>query len=403
VLVDFSVLATLGGVVAAADLFDPVAVERAHAYHRPLYVAALAAIVLDLLVLSLLSFTAIGDELYSFTDGHSWWVRAVAFSVLVMVLAAAVRLPIGFWSGYLHEHRWGLSSQSCPGWWSDRLKSLTLSVAFTTGALVGLLAAARTWPVVWPVVVGVIAALIVLALTFVAPIVLEPLFNHFRPLEDPELEASLRGLAARAGVPVQPILVADASRRTRKLNAYVSGIGRTRRVVLFDTLVDSATAPEIELVVAHELGHRQARHVAKATALGMVGAGAFVIALWALLRSPEVRSAIGVTRPADPRIVPFVLLLGMVLGVLASPLGASLSRRWERRADAASLELTHDLATFEATHRRLAAENLADLAPPRLVYWAWFSHPTAPERIAAARERPSATAGESRDEVSSRP
>lgn len=370
---------------AAADLFDEAAVERAQAYHRPLYVAALAAMVLDLLVLSLLSFTAVGDELYSLTDGHSWWLRAVVFSALVVALAAAVRLPIGFWSGYLHEHRWGLSNQSLAGWWVDRAKGLGLGVVLTSGALVGLLAAARVWPVGWPVVVAAVAALVVLALTFVAPIVLEPLFNHFRPLADRELETSLRGLAARAGVPVQPILVADASRRTRKLNAYVSGIGRTRRIVLFDTLVDGASAPEIELVVAHELGHRRARHVAKATALGMIGAAAFVVLLWALLRSSAVRSAIDVTGPGDPRVVPFVLLLGSVLGTLASPMGALLSRRWEREADAASLELTDDPGTFEATHRRLASENLADLAPPRPVYWAWFSHPTPPERIAAAR------------------
>ena len=375
-----------------ADLFDEAAVERAQAYHRPLYVAALAAMVLDLLVLSLLSFTALGGELYSLTDGDPWWWRAVAFSALVVALAAAVRLPIGFWSGYLHEHRWGLSNQSPAGWWVDRAKGLGLGVVLTSGALVGLLAAARIWPVGWPVVVAAVAALVVLALAFVAPIVLEPLFNHFRPLADRELETRLRGLAARAGVPVQPILVADASRRTRKLNAYVSGIGRTRRIVLFDTLVDGASASEIELVVAHELGHRRARHVAKATALGMIGAAAFAVLLWALLRSSAVRSAIDVTGPGDPRVVPFVLLLGSVLGALAAPLGASLSRSWERQADAASLELTHDPNTFEATHRRLASENLADLAPPRPVYWAWFSHPTPPERIAAARAHASSTA-----------
>jgi STE24 endopeptidase len=117
----------------------------------------------------------------------------------------------------------------------------------------------------------------------------------------------------------------------------------------------------------------------------MFGAVTFVIALWALLRWPALRSSLDVTGAGDPRLVPFVLLLGSVFGLMASPLGASLSRRWEREADAFSLELTGDLESFESTHRRLALANLADLAPPRIVYLAWFSHPTPPERIAAAR------------------
>ena len=377
--------ATLDGVLADEGPFDQKQVERARLYHRPLYRAALAGIVLDLALLAVLSFTVVGDDLYDVTDGRPWWVQGPAFSALVIALTVAVELPVTFWTGYRHEHDWALSTQSIGGWSLDRAKGLALNLLLATGALSGLLVAARLWPVAWPVIVAGTAVLLVLVLSFVAPVVLEPLFNHFRPLADGELTASLRSLGARAGVPVEPILVADASRRTRKLNAYVSGLGRTRRVVLFDTLVADASPEEVQLVVAHELGHRRAQHVAKATLLAMFGAAAFVAVLWALLRWPALRSDIGVTGPDDPRIIPFVLLLGSVLGLVASPFGASLSRRWERQADAFSLELTGDLETFESTHRRLALSNLADLAPPRLVYVAWFSHPTPPERIAAAR------------------
>lgn len=222
-------------------------------------------------------------------------------------------------------------------------------------------------------------------MSFVAPLILEPLFLRFAPLTDRELAASLRALAERAGVPVRRILVADASRRTRKLNAYVSGLGRTRRLVLFDTLVSDADPREVQLVVAHELGHRRTHHVAKATLLGMIGEAAFVVAVWALLGWPALRTSIGASGAGDPKVMPFLPFLGSVLGLLGSPLGAALSRRWERQADAFSLELTRDLETFESTHRRLALSNLADLDPPRLLYLAWFSHPTPPERITAAQ------------------
>jgi len=333
----------------------------------------------------LLSFTVLGDHLYAITVGWPWWARCLVFSLCVLALSAAVRLPIAFWASYLHEHEWALSTQSLGGWSLDRLKGLTLTLLFGTSALSGLVAAARLWPAAWPLIVATTAAFVVLTLSFIAPVVLEPLFSRFTPLADREFVASLHTLAARAEVPVKRVLVADASRRTNKLNAYVSGLGRTRRLVLFDTLLAEANRQEVELVVAHELGHRRARHVAKGTLLGMLGAAFFVAVLWALLRVPSVRSALGVTGAGDPRIVPFVLLLGSLLSLVSSPLGAGISRHWERQADAFSLELTRDPATFESTHRRLARANIADLAPPRFVYLLWFSHPTPPERIAAAR------------------
>jgi STE24 endopeptidase len=117
----------------------------------------------------------------------------------------------------------------------------------------------------------------------------------------------------------------------------------------------------------------------------MAAAALFIAAVWAFLRWPALLSSIDATGPGDPRVIPFLLLLGSVLGLLASPLGSALSRRWERQADAFSLTLTNDPDTFEATHRRLALTNLADLDPPRPVYLAWYSHPTPTERITAGR------------------
>jgi len=215
--------------------------------------------------------------------------------------------------------------------------------------------------------------------------VLEPLFNRFSPLDDPALEAGLRSLAERAGVPVRDVLVADASRRTRRENAYVSGLGATRRIVLFDNLLNESEPRQIRLVVAHELGHRRARHVERGTLVAMAGAAAVVLVLWALLSWPALLGAIGASGPGDPRVAPLLLLVVSVFELIGLPLGAGLSRRWEREADRSSLELTRDPEAFESAHRRLAAANLADLEPPRVLYALLFSHPTPPERIAAAR------------------
>jgi STE24 endopeptidase len=229
----------------------------------------------------------------------------------------------------------------------------------------------------------------VLGLGLLAPLLIEPLFNRFTRLKDIELASELQRLADRAELPFKEVLVADASRRTRKTNAYVSGIGPTRRLVLYDKLLAQAARAEIGLVLAHELGHRHARHLLKGVLLAIAGLAGFLLVLWALLRLPDLRAAIGVPGGAsDARVTPFVLLLAVTLRLLAAPFGSALSRRWERMADRFSLDLTGDLATFEAAHRQLATENLSDLVPPRAIYLWFFSHPTPVERIESARQRP---------------
>ncbi len=232
-----------------------------------------------------------------------------------------------------------------------------------------------------------------LALGLLAPLVIEPIFNRFTRFDDGELATELRALAERAQLPIKEVLVADASRRTRKANAYVSGLGPTRRLVLFDTLLAQAAPAEIGLVVAHELGHRRAHHLIKGALLSMVGLAGFVLVLWTLLRWPDLRTAIGAPGSAgDPRVVPFVLLLAAALEIPAAPLGSALSRRWEREADRFSLGLTHDLAAFEATNRSLATANLSDLDPPRPIDLMLFEPPH-PGRADPGRSSPGAPAG----------
>ena len=353
--------------------FTDAQVARARGYHRPLYAALLADVALGLGLLAALAFTAFGDGLYEPVEAWPWWARTLAFAALVVGVTAVAALPLSFWRGYVYERRWGFSTQGLGGWLADRAKSVAIAVVLTSLPVLTLVALARALPRAWPLVAVPAAALLVLALGTLAPVLLEPLFNRFAPLADAELAAELRALAERAAVPVRDVLVADASRRTRKENAYVSGLGRTRRVVLYDTLLARADPREIRLVVAHELGHRRARHVAKAIVLAMAGAAVAIVVYWAL-----------VDDAADPRATPFLLLLVSVLELAALPVVSAVSRRWEREADRFSLDLTRDAHAFERAHRELAASNLSDLDPPRALYLLLFSHPTPPERLAAA-------------------
>jgi len=348
---------------------------RARAYHRPLYLALLVDVALAAGLLAALAWSPLGDWLFSPLTPLPAVAAAAAYAALVTVFSSLVRAPLACWRGWWREREWGFSTQGFRGWLADRAKGLALSVVLGAAAWAGAVALARALPGWWAVPAAAALALAVLLLSFVAPVVLEPLFNRFRPLDDPTLSLRLHRLSERAGVPVRDVLVADASRRTTKVNAYVSGIARTRRVVVFDTLLRAAAPEEVEVVVAHELGHRREGHVAKLTLLAMTGAAVAVLVLWAVLG----------TRVADPRTLPEALLLLLALELATLAPGAWLSRRFERVADRWSLELTEEPAAFARAHRELARRNLSDLEPPRAVYLLLFSHPTPPERLALGR------------------
>ena len=359
--------------------------DPARRYHDPRYRAILADVAIGLALLAFVALTTPGHALSGVVEPLPAALGAFALGALLVVLSALVRLPLSVWLGLTHERAFGFSHQSWQEYAVDRAKAVAIGAVLTGTGLAGLVGAAVLFPSSWPLVAAVGAALLVLLLSFVAPVVLEPVFNRFDPLGDAELRAAVMRLAADAGVPVSEVLVADASKRTTKLNAYVSGLGATRRVVLYDTLVEKATTPEVLTVVAHELGHRRYRHVAVGTAIAMAGAAGFVLVLWALLANDSVLDAIGATAPDDARIVPFVLLAGSVLGLLLAPLQAALSRSWEYACDGFALEQTGDLGAFESAFERLSEANLPDPSPPRLVYLWLFSHPTVEERVAAAR------------------
>jgi Zn-dependent protease with chaperone function len=364
--------------------FTAEEVERARTYHRPLYRATAFDLTLELAVFGALSFRPIGGALLSSVTRLPLWAGVPAATGIVLGVSFIVQAPLSYWRGYLWEKKWGFSTQSREAWAVDRLKALAVSMVLVTAVMLGLFELIRSFPTWWLVPAAVGASLMVLFLSFIAPVVLEPIFNRFSALEDQGLSAELKALAVRAGVPVREVLVADASRRSTKDNAYVSGLGATRRVVIFDTLLRHASRRELDVVVAHELGHRRLGHVAKGTVLGIAGAVAGVFVLWILLR-PSVMSSLGFLGPGSVRLIPFVLLVVTTLGVAGLPVGSAFSRRLESEADRFSLDLTEDPRAFEETFSRLATSNLMDLDPPRLAYLFLFSHPTPPERIVSAR------------------
>jgi STE24 endopeptidase len=353
------------------ELFPPDEVERGRRYHRPRYLSEVADFVVSVAVLSVLAFTDVGEAVLPDWD---WWAQALLYPAIVLAVLALVQLPVAYWRGYLHERRWELTTQSPAGWAVDRLKGFLVAVVIATVLFAGFVALARATDA-WPLIAAPLAAAVVVSLSFIAPVVLEPIFNKFQPLSDEELADDLRTLSVQAGVPVRDVLVADASRRTKKSNAYVSGFGKTRRVVLFDTMLERSDPAELRAVLAHELAHRRHRDVLNLTLIAVAAAIAAVLLLWAVLGSDA----------RDPRSFPLIVLVLVLLQPPLFAVVAAISRRWEYRADRFALLLTRDPAALERAFRGLVETNVADLDPPRLVYYLQYTHPTVPERLEALR------------------
>ncbi len=316
--------------------------------------------------------------------GGRWLGEATVGAGAVFAVGALATLPFGVWSERL-ARRWGLSVQTWRSWSLDRVKGLALGTVLLLPAVPSAFALARAAPGSWWVVGAAAAAGLVFLLSFGFPMLVEPLFAKFRPLEKGPLRDELLALAKADGVAVTDVLVADASRRTTALNAYVSGFGRTRRIVVFDTLLNGAPAPEVRLVVAHELGHAKEQDVLRGTLVGAVLAAFTVVLLHVVLTMPSAQRRAGTRGVGDPRSLALALLVVQVVGSLTGPVLNLVSRRVEARADVHSLDLTRDADSFVASERRLAVTNLADLDPPPLARALFGSHPTVPDRIALAR------------------
>ncbi|WP_431924750.1 M48 family metallopeptidase [Micromonospora wenchangensis] len=364
---------------------DQVARGRAlQAALRPGHYTGLAV---GLLVALLLGLTPLGARLVELAGrpfGDHWIARAVLGGIAVVLVADLLTLPFAAWRQSVLT-RYGLATQGWGGWTVDLLKSYALSAVLAATVLLGFYTVTRLAPRWWWAFGAAGAAGLVVLLSFVLPVLVEPVFNRFTPMEQGPLRTELTALAARDGVPVRDVLVADASRRTRAVNAYVSGLGPTRRVVVYDTLLREATPAEVTSVVAHELGHARDRDVWTGTLTGALGAAAAVVTLYLVGSwTPLLRRA-GVDSIAEPRAFALLIALVTVVGLVAGPVQALVSRRIEARADAHALALTGDPATFEAMQRRLAGVNLADPDPPRAEYLWFASHPSTVERMAAAR------------------
>ena len=361
--------------------------DPAVAYARVRYRLLLADLVLGLAFLAAFQSSGVSVSL------ARWWAGRMSADALILlgylaVFGAAyyvVLLPLHFYGSFLLEHRFGLSRLTFAGWCVRELKKLGVSAVLGGLTMEGLYALIRYAPSSWPLwaTLGWVTLSVVMARVF--PTILLPIFYKTTPLQNHELVSRLLDLCRRTGLSALGVFRFDLGAETRKANAALAGLGKTRRVLLADTLLSEFTPDEIEGVLAHELAHHRFHHITKLLLISAAGS-------WIAFRLTDLAGqrwvdTLGLRGLADAAGVPMLLLWLFVLGLLGLPLQNSLSRRFEWQADRFAVQMSAAPGAFAAALRRLAELNLADPNPPRWITWLFYDHPPITERIRAAESR----------------
>lgn len=321
------------------------------------------------------------DQVHQFTTAA--WLSvplfAAGFGLPYIVLTA----PLTYYSGFVLPHRYGQSNQTFQAWLWDQLKGLLIAGVLGLIILEVIYALLGAFPQTWWLWTALVMLVFTVLLSNLAPVLIFPLFYKYKALDDEDLVNRLTHLATQAGARVQGVYVFDMSSKTVAANAALMGLGNTRRIVLGDTLVEKFTAPEIETVLAHELGH----HVHRDLPLGiLVQSLLTLIGFW--LADAVMRwgvAALGYTGLTDPATLPLLMVAMSVFGLVTMPLSNAWSRWREVKADEYALKMTGKPRAFISAMTRLANQNLADAEPPAWVEFLLHSHPSISKRVALAR------------------
>jgi STE24 endopeptidase len=310
--------------------------------------------------------------------------RPLAASALVgaalVVVAGVVQLPLRA-VARRRAINVGLATQPWRGWATDAAKGLAISAGFAAVGTALFTALVRRFQRLWWLVAAATLPAIEMVFAWLAPVLLAPIFNRFTELPPGETREHVLALAEKAGVNVGGVFVVDASKRTSGTNAFVTGLGSTKRVVLYDTLLESFTPAQVELVVAHELAHVKNRDLWRSMLWVALVAPAGMYAVRELAR--RLAHPANAT-PGSTSYLPPLALAPAIVGSGAGVIASQLSRRVEARADAFALELTGEPAQFISMERQLALTNVADPNPPRILIWLAATHPSTIQRIGAA-------------------
>jgi STE24 endopeptidase len=318
----------------------------------------------------------------------SFILRGVIFFLILTWAQTILELPFTLYGTFVVEARHGFNTTTPRLWLTDLIKS-----QFIGSLILALIISASLWliewsPLHWWLWVWGVMALFTLVMMFLSPYVIEPLFNKFEPVDEPGLTEEISAMMAKAGLKVGRVMKMDASKRSRHSNAYFTGIGKVKRIVLFDTLIQQMTHAEIVAVLAHEIGHWKLRHILKRL---VVAEGMLLGGMWCAWQAMQWQGLPGLVGVEASSFFARLIILGFVASLLMFPLtpfSAWLSRRHERDADRFASAITGDPESLASALIKMSAENLSNLHPHPLYAGFYYSHPPVVERVRSLRQKP---------------
>ena len=316
---------------------------------------------------------------------HGFVWSGVLFVAGLLLVSALLEVPFQLYGDFRIEQRHGFNRQTVGLWWGDWLKSTVLSLVLSSALTAGALALVQATPNTWWLWVSALITAVSLLLTFLSPYVIEPLFHKMEPLEVAGLSDGIRAMTEKAGVHIGRVLKVDASRRSSHSNAYFTGLGRVKRVVLFDTLLTQMSHQQILAVLAHELGHWKKHHVLFRMLVMQVLLVAGAYGAFRLAPSAGLPGLVGLASASFAARVVLLMLAASALMFPLTPLFAAWSRRDEREADRFAVDLHGHADDLADALAKLGTENLSNLHPHPLYAAFYYSHPPLAERIGSLR------------------
>ena len=336
---------------------------------------------LSLVFILLFYFSGLSDYLANIN--LSFIYVFLIYVTIFHVLSTIIGLPLGYYSSYVHEHKRGFSNYTNKTWLLDQLKSFAVSLILLPILLGLFFWVLWKFPDTWWLVAATVTTLVSIVFVTLFPVVILPIFNKYDPIEDEKLTNQLSDILHKAGLKSSGFFRQDMSRQTKKENAFLAGMGKTRRVVIADNLLENMSLSEIKSVIAHEVGHYHFSHLPKNILIGTIQQLIIFYLLNIIMKIlyPEFLSS----NTANLSLFPmFSLIMSLLSSLLFSPLNNMISRYFERQADRTSLELYPDKDSFQKAMAGLANRNLSNAYPEWWVKLLYYSHPPIGERLSFA-------------------
>ncbi len=359
--------------------------DKARAYSQEKHMLSIIGIFLSpaiLVIFILLGVPSYFKNISAIVSANNY-INLIIFSVLIGLFYYLLLLPLDYYSGFVIEHRYLLSNQTFEAWLEKKIKEAAVSFLICMPLVLFVYASIKYYPLYWWVLSGLLWFLLSIVITKLAPVVLVPIFYKYSPIKDAGLRNRLIALCSKAGFRAKGgVYEINMSKDTKKANAALIGMGRQKRIVLCDTLLENFSEDEIESVMAHELGHYRLRHTLRLIIAG--GISTFIILFLTSRIFLILDSKLGYSLLEDFESLVLIYAIISVLSIACLPLHNAYSRRLEREADEFSLRITGNKKAFVSTMRKLAEQNLVDTNPPRFYELMLYDHPPITRRISFA-------------------